>query len=161
MNRLMIISFSREQVCTLIDIVHDNDKALFGRSPFDSHNLRIGLRLVGDEGIYLAPDCPMGLSDVTLRAYAYEANPKVMLPEACAQSVELVFSAIKGEEKLSPEMLNQWISRTLLSTLHMEITAMSMRLIFDFDLDYSSRKVKFEDGVVPLDKDHLLTEICN
>jgi hypothetical protein len=36
----------------------------------------------------------------------------------------------------------------------MEITAMSIRLIFDYDLDCSSKKVKFEDGIIPLDEDH-------
>jgi hypothetical protein len=68
--------------------------------------------------------------------------------------VELVFGTKKGEEKLSKEMVNQWISRTLLSTLRMEITAMSIRLIFDYDLDFSSKKVKFEDGIIPLDESH-------
>jgi hypothetical protein len=36
----------------------------------------------------------------------------------------------------------------------MKITAMSIRLIFDCDLDFSSKKVKLEDGIIPLDEDH-------
>ena len=150
----MIISFNRFQVTKLIKLAHGGGKVLFGRNPFDRHNLNIGLCLVGDEGIYLVPDCPMALADEAFRAYAYEANPQVMLPPACAKSVELVFGTKKGEEKLSKEMVNQWISRTLLSTLRMEITAMSIRLIFDYDWDCSSKKVKFEDGIIPLDESH-------
>jgi hypothetical protein len=150
----VIISFNRFQVTKLIKTVHDGEKELFSRNPFDSHNLNMGLCLVGDEGIYLVPDCPMALKDEAFRAYAYEANPQVMLSEACTESVKLVFGTKKGEEKLSPEMVNQWICRTLLSTLRMEITAMSIRLIFDYDLDFSSKKVDFEDGIIPLDEDH-------
>ena len=67
----------------------------------------MGLCLEGDEGIYLVPDCPMALKDEAFRAYAYEANPQVMLSEACTESVKLVFGTKKGEEKLSTEMVNQ------------------------------------------------------
>ena len=150
----MILSFNREQVSKLINVAHDSNGALFSCTPFDNHNLSIGLCLKGGGGIYLVPDSSMALSNDKLRVYAYESNPKIMLPEACVKSVELVFGATKGEEKLSPEMVNQWIGRTLLSTLRMEITAMSMRLIFDYDLDSSSKKVDFEDGIIPLDEDH-------
>jgi hypothetical protein len=91
----------------LIKLVHGDEKVLFSRNPFDSNNLNMGLCLVGDERIYLVPDCPMALKDEAFRTYAYEANPQVMLPEACNKSVELVFGTKKGEEKLSTEMVNQ------------------------------------------------------
>jgi hypothetical protein len=150
----IIVSFNRFDVTKLIKLAHDVEKVLFSRNLFDSHNIHMGLCLVGGEGIYLVPDCPMALEDEAFRAFAYEANPKVMLPEACSKSVKLVFGTKKGEEKHSPEMVNQWICRTLLSTLRMEITAISMRLIFDYDLDVSSKKVDIEDGIISLDESH-------
>jgi hypothetical protein len=66
----MIISFNRFQVTKLIKRAHDGGQVLVSRNPFDRHNLNIGLCLVGDEGIYLVPDCSMALTDETFRAYA-------------------------------------------------------------------------------------------
>ena len=49
-----------------------------GSSNMDNETISSGLRLVGENGLYVVPDHPEVFSDEEFRVYAYEANPFTM-----------------------------------------------------------------------------------
>ena len=92
--------------------------------PFDHHSLRIGLRLVGGYGVYLVPDTPEAINDPTYWIFGLLlANPKNMEEDALQLATEKVFgNAEGGDDSLSPELVNQWICRSILDAIRMDVT---------------------------------------
>ena len=145
----MIISFNRDRVQNVLSRVHGAGGVKFSSGPLDKHTLRIGLRLVGGYGVYLVPDTPEAVNDPTYWVFAYEANPKIMEEDALQLATEKVFgNAEGGDDSLSPELVNQWICRSILDAIRMDVTPLSLRLIFDYDIDFKTDHLLFHGGVV-------------
>ena len=145
----MILSFNRYRVQRILTRIHGSEGVKFSSSPLDKHTLRIGLRLVGGYGVYLVPDTPEAINDPTCWVFAYEANPKTMEENALQLATEKVFgNAEVGDDSLSPELVNQWICRSILDAIRMDVTPLSLRLIFDYDIDFKTDHLLFHGGVV-------------
>ena len=150
----MIISFDRFRVQDVLSRMHGPEGVKFNRNPLDRHALRMGLRLMGREGVYVVPDAPEAVLDSRYWVFAYEANPKVMEEEAWRLSVERVFGTVEGgEELLSPEVVNQWMCRSLLTAIRLDVTPLSIRLIYDYDIDFNTDHLFFHDGIVEKESD--------
>lgn len=153
----MIISFDRSKVQALIASVHPPGELRFSRNPLDSHAVRMGLRLVGGggKGVYLEPDVPDDLLEgEKSKVYAYEANPRIMESDAYLLAVERVFgTADGGVEHLSPEVVNQWMCRSILSAIRLDVTSLSIRLVYDYDIDYKTNNLFFDEGIIGKDLD--------
>jgi len=145
----MIISFDRKKVLQVLAIANGQDPVRFSRNPLDEHALRMGIRLVGSEGVYLVPDTPAAIADAGSRVHAYEANPSIMEEEAWRVTVERVFGTPEGgEELLTAEVVNQWMCRSLLSALRLDVKPLSIRLIYDYDVDFETGRLFLHDGLV-------------
>ena len=145
----MILSFNRNRVLNLLSRAHGVEGVKFGSNPLDKHTLRFGLCLMGGYGVYLVPDTPEAINDSAYWVFAYEANPKIMEEDAIHLATEKVFgNAEGGNDSLPPELVNQWICRSILDAIRMDVTPLSLRLIFDYDIDFKTDHLLFHGGVV-------------
>ena len=132
----MILSFDRSRVQAVILKSQKDYPCIAGHQKCGNETISSGLRLVGENGLYVVPDHPELFSEEEFRVYAYEANPFTMSFSAWRDSIQRVFgSTLGGELVISGELTFQWIFRTLLNAVRIEVSPLGVRLIYDFDLD--------------------------
>ena len=138
----MILSFDRSRVQAVILKSQKNYPCIAGHQICDNETISSGLRLVGENGLYVVPDHPEVFSDKEFRVYAYEANPVTMRVSAWRDCIQRVFgSTLGGELVISGELTFQWIFRTLLNAVRIEVSPLAARLIYDFDLDSKKKAI--------------------
>ena len=137
----MILSFDRSRVQDVILKSQKHYPCIADHQTCDNETTSSGLRLVGEKGLYVVPDHPEVFSDEEFRAYAYEANPFTMRDSAWRDCIQRVFgSSSGGELVISGELTFQWMFRTLLNAIRIEVSPLAVRLIYDFDLDSKKKE---------------------